>query len=101
MSSIPAVLGWEPPGEPTDLADRWVSELDQHEVTRVALMASVPGDEESVAVAVARHPRRFVGWFMLDPTREDAQARMERALSSLGLPVHLSVPRDAPVPTRR
>ena len=85
VSSIPAVLGWEPPGEPTDLADRWVSELDRHDVTRVALMASVPGDEESVAVAVARHPRRFVGWFMLDPTREDAQARMERALSSLGL----------------
>ena len=85
MSSIPAVLGWEPPGEPTDLADRWVSELDHHDVTRVALMASVPGDEESVAVAVARHPRRFVGWFMLDPTREDSQERTERAVSSLGL----------------
>ena len=71
VSSIPAMLGWEPPGKPTDLADRWVSELDQHDVTRVALMAR-PGDEESVAVAVARHPGRFVGWFMLDPTREDA-----------------------------
>ena len=40
VSSIPAMLGWEPPGKPTDLADRWVSELDQHDVTRVALMAS-------------------------------------------------------------
>ena len=32
-----------------------------------------------------RHPRRFVGWFMLDPTEEDAQERTKRALTSLGL----------------
>ncbi len=84
-NSIPALLGWEPPGTPTELADRWVAELDKHEVTRVALMASVPGDEESVAAAVTRHPGRFVGWFMLDPTREGAPERTERALQSLGL----------------
>ena len=85
VNSIPTVLGWESPGEPADLADRWVSEMDQHHVTRVALISSVPGDEESVAVAVERHPRRFVGWYMLDPTQEDAQERTERALNSLGL----------------
>ena len=45
VSLIPAALGWEPPGAPTALADRWVSELDQHDVTRVDLMASVPGDD--------------------------------------------------------
>jgi hypothetical protein len=84
-NSIPAVLGWESPGEPVDLADRWVLEMDQHHVTRVALISSVPGDEESVAVAVERHPRRFVGWCMLDPTQEDAEERTERALNSLGL----------------
>ena len=85
VNSIPALLGWDPPGTPTELADRWVAELDKHEVTRVALMASVPGDEESVAAAVTRHPGRFVGWFMLDPTREDAHERTERAVQSLGL----------------
>ena len=84
-SAVTQMLGWEPPGEPVDLADRWVAELDKHAVSRAALMASVPGDEGSVAVAVARHPHRFVGSFMLDPTREDAQRRTEHALSSLGL----------------
>ena len=85
VSATTALLGWEPPGAPADLADHWVSELDRHDVSRVALMASVPGDEESVAIAVARHPDRFVGWFMLDPTREDAQERTEYALGTLGL----------------
>ena len=85
VSALTTLLGWEPPGEPADLADRWVKELDKHDVSRAALMASVPGDEESVAVAVARHPRRFVGWFMLDPTREDAVGRAEKAIGQLGL----------------
>src|SRR5205814_8968234 len=35
------------------LADRWVAELDEHGVTRAALIASVPTDEVSVAEAVA------------------------------------------------
>ena len=79
--SLPARLGWEAPGTPEELADRWIAELDRHGVGRAALMASVPGDEVSVAAAVARHPRRFVGFFMLDPTRQDAAERAGRALS--------------------
>ena len=46
---------------------------------------SVPGDEASVAQAVARHPSRFVGFFMLDPTAPDAPARTEHAVERLGL----------------
>ena len=80
-----AALGWEAPGAPAELADRWVAELDRHGVSRAALIASVPGDEQSVADAAARHPRRFVGWFMLDPTREDAPRRTADALGRLGL----------------
>ena len=78
-------LGWEAPGAPAELADCWVAELDRHGVSRAALMASVPGDEQSVAEAAARHPRRLVGWFMLDPTREDAPRRTADALGPLGL----------------
>jgi len=80
-------LGWDPPGSPEDLADRWVKELDRHGVARAALIASVPGDEGSVAKAVARHPSRFVGFFMLDPTAPDALSRTENALETLGLRV--------------
>ena len=84
-AEIVATLGWDAPGAPEDLADRWVSELDRAGVGRSVLIASVPGDEASVATAVARHPSRFVGFFMLDPTAPDAPARVERALDPLGL----------------
>ena len=73
---------WDAPVSPEALADRWVAELDRHAVARAALIASVPGDESSVAAAVARHPSRFVGFFMLDPTRDDAGERVRRALES-------------------
>ncbi|CAN5556098.1 hypothetical protein BH23ACI1_BH23ACI1_19230 [soil metagenome] len=82
---IAGLLGWEPPSTPEQLADRWVKELDLHGVTRVALIASIPGDEDSVAVAVARHPSRFVGFFMFDPTAPDAGPRLKRALGELNL----------------
>lgn len=62
-----------------------MKELDRAGVTRASLIASVPGDEESVAVAAARHPSRVVGFFMLDPTAPDAASRTEHALDHLGL----------------
>lgn len=84
-SEIVGKLGWEPPGSPEHLADRWVAELDRHGVARAAIIASVPGDEDSVARAVTRQPSRFVGFFMLDPTAADAPARAANALGTLGL----------------
>jgi len=75
-------LGWEAPGGPESLADRWAEELDRHAVDRAALIASAPGDEHSVAVAVARHPSRFVGFFMFNPAAADADARLERAFEA-------------------
>jgi len=69
-----ANLGWERPGTPEQLADRWSAELDRAGVSRAALIASVPGDADSVAAAVKRHPRRFVGFFMVDPTQPEADA---------------------------
>jgi predicted TIM-barrel fold metal-dependent hydrolase len=74
-------LGWDPPGNAEALADRWVAELDRHQVSRAALIASVPGDAASVASAVARHPRRFVGFFMADPTQSGAAAAAADAVA--------------------
>ncbi|MEP6914350.1 MAG: amidohydrolase family protein [Acidobacteriota bacterium] len=73
-------LGWTDPRNADELADRWVAELDQAGVARVALIASIPGDEESVAAAVARHPGRFVGFFMFNPTQGNVTGRLRRAV---------------------
>ena len=80
-------LQWDDPGAPEALANRWVQELDANNVTRAALIASVPGDEASVAAAVAQHPARFVGYFMVDPSAEDAVARVTDSITALGLRV--------------
>jgi predicted TIM-barrel fold metal-dependent hydrolase len=73
-------LGWEFPDSTDALAARWVAELDQHGVGKAALIASLPGDADAVALAVAHNPDRFVGFFMLDPTRNDAIDHAQRAL---------------------
>jgi uncharacterized protein len=78
-------LGWEPPSSPDRLADRWIAELDRNAVSRAALIASVPGDEESVAEAVRQQPSRFVGLFMLNAAAADAPDRAQRAFADLGL----------------
>ena len=84
-AAIAARLGWDAPGPAESLADRWVEELDRYGVARSVLIASVPGDEESVAVAVARHPSRFVGAFMFNPMATDAEPKLARAFSTLRL----------------
>lgn len=78
-------LGWESPGSPESLASRWVAELDRHHVSSAALIASVPGDEDSVAAAVAAHPDRFVGFFAMNPAAPDAAEKAERAFGRLRL----------------
>jgi predicted TIM-barrel fold metal-dependent hydrolase len=78
-------LEWDDPGTAWELASRWVRELDTAGVSRAALIASVPGDETSVAAAVANQKNRFVGFFMLDPTSPDAPDRTWRAVKDLGL----------------
>lgn len=79
-------LGWDIPGEDvTALAGRWVEELDKHGLKRSVLIASVPGDEASVADAVRAYPHRLIGYFMLNPLAEDAVNRARQALEKLGL----------------
>jgi predicted TIM-barrel fold metal-dependent hydrolase len=54
-------------------------------VRRAALIASVPSDEQSVAVAVRRYPDRFYGYFMVNPLAQDAAGRVRAALEGGGL----------------
>ena len=78
--AVCAELGWAPPGAAEALADQWVKALDAANVRRCALIASIPGDEDSVTRAVERHPDRFVGFFMVDPAAPDAAGRVARGL---------------------
>jgi predicted TIM-barrel fold metal-dependent hydrolase len=83
LEEVEALLGWEfPDAEPGSLAARWVGELDRHGVTRAVLIASLPGDAESVAEAVRSFPERFVGFAMIDPTAEDAPTRVSGLLDA-------------------
>jgi predicted TIM-barrel fold metal-dependent hydrolase len=72
-------LGWDDPRTIDELADRWVAELNRHSVARASLIASIPGDEVSVAAAVERHPARFVGFFMFNPLQDDVKGRLSRS----------------------
>ena len=77
-----SALAWDPPGTADALADRWVAELDHSGVSRAALIASIPGDAASVGEAVRRHRSRFVGLFMVDPTKPGAAQTAATALDT-------------------
>ena len=79
--ALQTLLGWDipVPDNSGQLAQNWVDEMNKHGVERSAIIASMHGDEDSVAEAVAHAPQRFYGYFMLDPTRPDALSRMAAA----------------------
>ena len=80
--SVAKELQWEaPPEDPGALAARWVEELDRHEVASAALIASMPGDEASVAAAVARYPERFHGQFLINPLAPGTAERVHSAFA--------------------
>ena len=69
---VGSLLGWDVPESPEALADRWVVEMDRHNVTQAMLIASIPSDTASVDAAVARHPARFRGVSMVNPLLPNA-----------------------------
>ena len=69
---VAALAGWEFPGTTEELAHRWAAEFDRHGVARSVLIASIPGDEVSVAAAVSACPGRFYAYAMVNPMAETA-----------------------------
>ena len=83
FATLAPLLGWELPLEdPAQLTQTWVAELDRRGIDKAALIASVPGDAESVIAAVEKFPQRFYGYAMVNPLAPDAAAGVERALAS-------------------
>ncbi len=66
-SDVGSLLGWEVPETSEDLADRWVVELNHNGVDKAVMVGSIPGDVESVGVAVERHPERLHSVVMINP----------------------------------
>ena len=83
VDSLAPLLGWQLPSEdPEHLAAAWVQELDRQGVSRASLIASVPGDQESVMAAVRAFPQRFYGYMMVNPVAPSPAADVERALAT-------------------
>jgi predicted TIM-barrel fold metal-dependent hydrolase len=88
IENLPEHLaGWDIPSseDPTELAQRWVAELDHHGLVSAALIASLPADVSSVAAAVAFAPGRFHGFAMFDPMKQEADAVLPQGIQALCL----------------
>src|ERR1700733_1704323 len=87
LDRLAPLLNWQLPAEdPRQLADAWAHQLDRHGVAKASLIASIPGDDESVIAAVRQHPERFYGYMMVNPAApsgvEQVAAQVEAALAS-------------------
>jgi len=83
IEDLGPLLNWQlPPENPRELANAWLRELDRRGVEKACLIASVPGDGESVIAAVTGHPDRFFGYMMVNPLAPNAAEQTEAALSS-------------------
>jgi len=67
VPEVGSLLGWDVPESPEALADRWVAEMDRHNVSHAIIIASIPNDTASVNAAIARHPDRFYPLSMVNP----------------------------------
>jgi predicted TIM-barrel fold metal-dependent hydrolase len=83
VDQLPPLLNWQVPAEDArQLADTWAHELEKQGVAKASLIASVPGDGDSVIAAVRQQPERFYGYMMVNPTAPAAIAQVEAALAS-------------------
>jgi len=83
VDQLAPLLNWQLPAEdPLQLAEAWVHELDKYGVARASLIASVPGDADSVIAAVRRYPERFYGYMMVNPTAPAALDQVKSALAN-------------------
>ncbi|HEX2276576.1 MAG TPA: amidohydrolase family protein [Candidatus Tectomicrobia bacterium] len=86
LTAVAERLGVEiPPDDPTQLAQRWVSEMDKYGIDQLVMFTSVPGDHPSVATAVRAFPERIIGYLMLDPAQPNAPELVREGVQRYGL----------------
>lgn len=82
LKNISAKGHIEIPGDdPILLAKRWIEIIDKWKIERLVLIASIPGDEDSVHKAVSAYPNRFTPFFTVEPNSnlllENARLRLK------------------------
>jgi predicted TIM-barrel fold metal-dependent hydrolase len=83
LDALQSALNWHIPADaPTQLALDWTVELDRHGVDRAAIIASVPGDHESVIAAATSFPNRFYAYAMVNPVDEEGSKTLAAALET-------------------
>lgn len=81
VDNVGPLLGWEVPESAEYLAERWVVELNHNGVDSAMLVASIPGDVESVGTALELFPERFHAVTMMNPVAPGADMRCSSALN--------------------
>jgi len=69
-----------PPADPVGLAERWVAEMDRYSLSRICLLAGVPGDEYSITRALRSYPEQFIGFVVVNPHLSVAEEVLEHAV---------------------
>ncbi len=86
VEALAEKLGWEMPSkDPTELGQKWVEEQDKFGIQGQVLFASKLNDAEQLAAALNAFPDRLFGYFMSDPTQEDARNQAHYSLNILGM----------------
>lgn len=73
-----------PPPDIASHTQRWIADLDQHGVARMAAFASLPQEAAAVSEAARLAPDRLVPFCLINPCVEDAPAKTEHLLTDLG-----------------
>lgn len=86
VEELASFLDWEaPPENPRELGERWIAEQETYGVSKQVLFASKLNEAEYLAAATNAYPQRLIGYFMLDPTQEEARANVVYSLHILGM----------------
>jgi len=86
MDEVAARAGIElPSADVAEHRDRWLAEMDRADVSRMVVFASLPPEAPAVAEAAASSGGRLVGYTVVDPTADGAEAFVGRAFEELGL----------------
>ena len=93
LSEVSSRTGLEIPGADVDAhTDRWLAEMDAHQVERMVTFASLPVEAPAVAQAAARAGGRLLAYTLVDPSNEKAQAFVTKAFGELGFRGLLTFP---------
>ncbi len=88
VSKIGEITGFQMPSEnAVDLAQTWIEEFDQKEVSKALMIASLPNDEISVWQASMAFPERIYGGFFFNPLQENSIERARQAFDDFKLKV--------------